>query len=83
MAKIKKKAAPKTAPAKRTVSTQLREVIESRELTAYLVGKMSEVDAAVIGRFLSGEREIRSGTLDKIALALGLRLVEVEKKGKR
>lgn len=63
--------------AKQTLSGQIRDVIESRGLTLAELGKLSEVDPTVIGRFLSGEREIRTGTLDKIATALGLRIVEV------
>jgi transcriptional regulator with XRE-family HTH domain len=64
---------------KHTLSGQIRDVIESRGLTLAELGKLAEVDPTVIGRFLSGEREIRSGTLDKIAVAMGLRIVEVAK----
>lgn len=64
---------------KHTLSYQLREVIESRELTAYALGKEAGVDATVVGRFLSGERDLRLATADRLASALGLRLVEVAK----
>jgi transcriptional regulator with XRE-family HTH domain len=69
--------------ARQTVSDQLREMIESRDETPTELGKRSKVDSTVIARFMSGEREIRNGTLDKLAAALGLRLVEVARpKGK-
>lgn len=70
----KKTAAPKV---RHTLSSQVRDVIESRGLTHTELGRLAGVDPTVIGRFASGEREIRTGTLDKIANALGLRLVEV------
>lgn len=63
--------------AKHTLSGQIRDVIESRGVTLAELAKLSEVDATVIGRFLSGERDLRLATADKIAAALGLRLVEV------
>lgn len=72
-----KKPAPREN--KHTLSRSLRDVIESRGLTAYALGQDSGVDATVIGRFLSGERDLRLGTADRIAAALGLRLVEVAK----
>ena len=64
-------------PSKHTVSGQLRDVIGSRGLTHTELGQLSGVDPTVIARFVSGEREVRNGTFDKIASALGLRLVEV------
>jgi ribosome-binding protein aMBF1 (putative translation factor) len=72
-------------PARHTVSGQLRDVIESRGqdgLTHTELGKRSNVDPTVIARFVAGEREIRNRTFDKLAAALGLRLVEVEKRSK-
>ncbi len=78
MAKAKatqKKETP--AASKHSLSNQLRAVIESRGVTAYALGRDSGVDATVISRFLSQERDIRMETADKLAAALGLRLVEV------
>lgn len=77
-----KKAAPREA-SKHTLSRSLRDVIESRGLTAYALGKESGVDPTVIGRFLAGERDLRLGTADRLAAALGLRLVEVARPGGR
>jgi transcriptional regulator with XRE-family HTH domain len=69
-----KKDASKARP---TLSGQIRDVIAARGLNLSELGQLSGVDSSVIGRFVSGERELRTGTLDKIAGALDLRLVEV------
>ena len=50
-------------------------------LTAYAVGRMAGVDPGVVKRFLTGERDIRMETADRLAAALGLRLVEVARRG--
>ncbi len=76
----KKQPAPRVD--KHTLSYQLREIIASRGLTAYALGQEAGVDATVVGRFLSGERDLRLGTADRLAAALGLRLVEVARPGK-
>jgi hypothetical protein len=68
---------------KRTVSYQLREAIEASGLKPYGVAKLADVDPGIVARFVMGEREIRIGTLDKIAMALGLRLVVVGNAPKR
>lgn len=64
------------------LTDQLREVIHSREMTAYAVGQLAGVDAGVVQRFLSGKRDILMGTADRIAAALGVRLVETARKGR-
>ena len=65
------------------LSGQLREIIASRGLTAYVAGKQSGVDPGVVQRFLSGSRDIRLATADRLAESLGLRLVEVGRPGPR
>lgn len=78
MAKAKAPKKKESTPAsKHSLSNQLRAVIESRGVTAYALGQDSGVDATVIGRFLAEERDIRMETADRLAAALGLRLVEV------
>jgi hypothetical protein len=71
------KPARQTAGRLQTLSDQLRGIIEGRGLTAYAVGRLADVDPGVVSRFLSGARDIRMGTADRIAAALGLRLVEL------
>lgn len=65
-----------------TLSYQLRELIDARGLTAYALGQQSGVDPGVVQRFLKGERDIRLETADRLAWSLGLRLVEVARKGR-
>jgi transcriptional regulator with XRE-family HTH domain len=59
------------------ISGQLKDIIASRGLTAYAIGKQADVDPCVVQRFITGERDIRMETADRIAAALGVRLVEV------
>lgn len=73
MAKAKAKGRTRT-PA---LTEQLRAVIRSRRLTAYRVGKMTGVQPQVIQRFLDG-RDLYGATIDRLAAALGLTLIETE-----
>jgi transcriptional regulator with XRE-family HTH domain len=65
-----------------SLSNQLRDVIDSRGLTAYALGKDAGVDPGVIQRFLNRERGLTMATADRLAEALGLRLVEVAARGR-
>ncbi len=60
----------------------MREIIEARGLTAYGAARLAGVDPGVVSRFLTGERDIRLGTADRLASAMGLRLVELARKGR-
>jgi transcriptional regulator with XRE-family HTH domain len=71
------KTARRLAPGRHALSDQLRDVIHSRGLTAYAVARDAGVDPGMVSRFLTGERDIRLATADRIALALNVRLVEV------
>jgi transcriptional regulator with XRE-family HTH domain len=55
-------------------------VIGSRGLTAYAAARAAGIDPGVVQRFLTGERDIRLGTADRLAASLGVRLVEVARK---
>jgi transcriptional regulator with XRE-family HTH domain len=61
---------------RRTIGQQLREVIEASGLTAYALGRDAEVNPGIIQRFLNGERGLTLETINRLGLALGLRLVE-------
>ena len=78
------KTTPKPAPAypaKHTLAYQLREIVESPGgLTAYALGELTGIDPTVIRRFLNGGEGSKPGTMDRLAGALGLRLVEVGRK---
>jgi hypothetical protein len=61
---------------RRAVSYQLREAILASGSTAYRLGQSAGVDPGIIQRFVNDERSLTLPTLDRVALALGLRLVE-------
>jgi transcriptional regulator with XRE-family HTH domain len=69
-----------TKPEKKppTMTETIREMIRARGLTTYRVGKSAGMTPTVVARFLSGERDLKGATLDKLAAALGLALVETE-----
>jgi hypothetical protein len=60
----------------------LREIIRSRNLTAYGLAKDADLDPGVVQRFVSGRRDIRLETADRLVAALGLKLVESSAKGR-
>jgi transcriptional regulator with XRE-family HTH domain len=69
-----------TARTRPTITGQVRDVIRSRGITPTELGRLSGVDPTVIARFMSDDpevrRDVRGETLDKIAGALNLRVVE-------
>ena len=75
--KAKTKASGARTADRKSLGGQLRAVIAARRLTAYAVAKAAGVDVRLVQRFLDHERDIRLETADKLARALGLRLVEV------
>jgi transcriptional regulator with XRE-family HTH domain len=69
-------------PGVATISGQLRDLIVARRLSPYAVALASDVAPSVMTRFVNGQRSLSLDTLDKVADALGLRLVEVGRRGK-
>jgi DNA-binding Xre family transcriptional regulator len=57
-----------------TISESLRGIIRASGMTAYALGKKAAVDPAVIARFVSGERDLRLETVDKLCAALDCEL---------
>jgi transcriptional regulator with XRE-family HTH domain len=64
-------------PKVRAFSEQLRDAMVSSGHTGAELAELAGVDPGVISRFMAGKREIRTTTVDRIAEALGLRLVEI------
>jgi transcriptional regulator with XRE-family HTH domain len=58
------------------ISDQLREVIAARGLSGYAVATAAGLNPAIISRWIGGERGLSSESLDAVAEALGVRLVE-------
>lgn len=59
----------------RTISEAIRDAALSLRLSPHALARLSGVDARVVARFLAGERDIRLETADRLADAMGLRLV--------
>ena len=58
-----------------SLSDALKRAIRESGRTVYQIAKDAHVSQIMISRFLSGERDIRMATADKLAHALGLKLV--------
>lgn len=73
--------AKKPGPRRRagTLSDQVREAIRRQE-SASAVARESGVNVSVLLRFLSGERAMTTDSLDKVATALGLKLIETARR---
>ena len=65
----------KRRPKPKTLSDQLREIIETGPLSRYRIAKDSGVDASQLLRFVRGDGRLTNDTLDKIGDVLKLRLV--------
>ena len=70
-----KKSKPRSLP-ETSFSAQLRTIIRNRPGSAYSLARGANVDAAALGRFLSGERGLTSPSIDRLFAALNLKLVE-------
>jgi predicted transcriptional regulator len=46
--------------------------MESQGLTAYAVAKLAQIDPGVVKRYITGQREMQTDTLEKILNVLGL-----------
>jgi hypothetical protein len=57
-----------------SLSHELREAIRASGRTVYQIAQDAGVSQIVVSRFLSGERDIRMATADKLADVLGLKL---------
>jgi|SRR5579884_1189978 len=62
------------ASASGQLSHALREALRASEKSMYQIAQDAGVSQIVVSRFLSGERDIRLATADKLAEALGLKL---------
>jgi hypothetical protein len=58
------------------LSQALRDALQASEKSIYQIAQDAGVSQIVVSRFLSGERDIRMATADKLAEALGLTLAK-------
>jgi DNA-binding phage protein len=56
------------------LSQALREALRASDKSMYQIAQEACVSQIVLSRFLSGERDIRMATADKLAEALGVKL---------
>src|SRR3954453_10157561 len=68
-----------TRAAQGSLSNRLREIIRARGMTAYGLARDADLDPGIVQRFLTGRRDIRLETADRLVGALGLKLVESAK----
>lgn len=59
----------------KTLSDQLRDIIETAQISRYRIAKDSGVDASQLLRFVRGDGRLTNDSLDKIGDVLKLRLV--------
>ena len=67
-------ARPDTSKTPHSLSEALKKTIRDSDKSEYQIAQQAGVSQIVISRFLSGERDIRMATADKLAGALGLKL---------
>ncbi len=65
------------------LSEQLRRILESRGVSAYALDKAADLDPGVVARFLDGRRGLTLASADRLAAALGIRLVEAPGRRRR
>ena len=71
-----KNARASAPPSRQIISRALREAIENSGMSASSLAERSGVARRAIDRFLAEERDVRLDSVDRLAEALGLRLVE-------
>ena len=61
-------------PIAQSIADSLKQAISASDRSVYQIAKESGISQIVIARFLSGERDIRMATADKLARVLNLQL---------
>ncbi len=61
-------------PVTQSIAESLKQAISASDRSVYQIAKESGISQIVITRFLSGERDIRMATADKLARVLHLQL---------
>jgi hypothetical protein len=73
--KIEAEFPPVARPSQPVLSDLLKTAITQSPKSVYQLAQEAHVSRIVIARFLSGERDLRLATADKLASVLGLKLV--------
>lgn len=67
---------PMMASKRKLISDQLRDAIESSEVSRYLVSKETGISQSTLSRFMSGERGLPLSAIDTLGEYLGLELTK-------
>ena len=62
-------------PIPRSLSASLKKALKQSQKTSYQLAKEAGLSPILVSRFLSGKRDIRLATADRLAYVLGLKLV--------
>src|SRR5262245_48835362 len=62
-------------PIRRSLTAALKKAMKHSTKTSYQIAKEAGVSQIMVSRFLSGERDIRLATADRLAHVLGLKLM--------
>jgi len=62
-------------PIPRSLSASLKKAMNGSPMTSYQLAKEAGVSPIMVSRFLSGKRDIRLATADRLAHVLGLKLM--------
>ena len=60
-------------------SDEIRAAVESCGVTRYRISKLTDIDAAVLCRFVQGQVGLSMDSLDKLAECIGLHVVSKQK----
>ena len=63
------------------VSEQLRQAIRDSGLSLYGLGRQSGVNDGALSRFMRGERDLTTRSVDRLCKSLGLELRESKREG--
>ncbi len=62
-----------------TIRRAIADELDRRRWSKYRLAKQSGVSAVVIGRFMSGERDIKAATAVRLMAALGLKIERTQR----
>jgi hypothetical protein len=58
------------------ITAKVRQALNASDLSLYAIGRQTDIAYPLLHRFVAGERDIRLGTLDRLAPCLGLELIQ-------
>ena len=61
-----------------SISDQLRQFVRTADRSQRQIALSADIDPALLCRFLKGTSQLSSGSLDRLAAQLGLKLVPIE-----